>query len=71
MFSGFRSRCTMPRVARPEPARDLRGDGDGLRQRRRPLAQQLTQRLSVEQFGDSVVHTVLAAEVVDREDVGM
>ena len=71
MFSGFRSRCTMPRVCAASSPRGLRGDGDGLRQRRRPLAQQLTQRLSVEQFGDSVVHAVLAAEVVDREDVGM
>ena len=58
-------------MRRFEPARSLRRDGGRLLRRQRTAADQVAQRLAFEQFGDGVVHAVVAAEIVNREDVGM
>ena len=73
MFAGLMSRCVIPkRCARSRPSATcatrsaMRGD----RQPRR-LAQDLLQRLALEQLHRDVGDAVLLADVVDGDDVGM
>jgi len=59
------------RVRCLQTARDLRGDGHRFTGRQRSPVQKVAQRLAVEQLRDCVTHTVVVAEVVNRQDVGM
>jgi hypothetical protein len=58
-------------VRRGQPARDLEGDLDGLAGRQRAVLQALAQRLALQQLHRRVHRALLAAEIVDREDVGV
>ena len=71
-FSGFRSRWTMPlSCAAARPLRDLAGVVDGLAMRQRRCADARAQRLALEQLRDDVRRALVAADVVDGEDVGV
>ena len=54
-----------------EALRDLDRVFDGLPGRKRPGGQALSQRLAVEKLGHRVHHGALAAEVMERKDVGV
>ncbi len=54
-----------------ETERDVLGALEGTPQGQGAARETLAQRLSVEQFGDSVCGAVVRAEVEDREDVGV
>ena len=63
----------MPRVVRGREAaaRSARAKSTALRSGSAPAGEPLAQRLALEQLGDRVGRLAVAAEVVDREDVGM
>jgi len=58
-------------VRRFEAASDLRDDGERLVRRERPSAQDFAERLAFQKLSDRVPDTVVAAEVVNRQDVRM
>ena len=59
------------RVRRVERASDLTGVIDGLAARECHAAQRVAQRMALEQFHHRVGHAVVAAEIVNGEDVGV
>ena len=54
-----------------ETAGDLEGPGHGLAEGRDPAVQGFAKRLTLEELHDRVGGSVLGAEIVDRQDVGM
>ena len=51
--------------------RDLQREFDGLALRQRPFAQSFAQRLALQQLGDDVGRTIVRADIVNDEYVGM
>jgi len=54
-----------------EPVGDLRGDIDGFAQRHGAAIDEIAEGFAVDQFGDDVGDAILAADIVDGDDVGM
>ena len=72
MFSGFRSRCTMPRsCAAPSPRATWIAMSSGRVNRKRAGAETRAQRLAVETLGDEVRGAAVIPDVVDGQHVGV
>ena len=72
MFSGFRSRCTMPRAwAAPSPRADLERDVERRVHRKRAARRARAQRLTFQALRHEVRRAAVIADVVDGQDVGV
>src|SRR6266566_7406521 len=72
IFSGFRSRWTIPfSCAAARPRRNLLGVFDGFAHRQRPGTQPLAQCLTLQKLGDHIGRAFVLAKIVHRQNVRM